>query len=348
MPDRTLGASTCLWADLPGGAGGAVQARVTDPAGQVRAVLSAAVLNADGRVGVTVSGDDLDAAGLWTVTWEEPGTNRLLHQDTFAVGPERGGLSRWELRLAVAARQGVVVEGTLATAMPGYLTDAELLGGAANYRGRWVMLAPEAGPALAGVVRRVTDFNGSALVLSRPFPEQVPVGTRYALFAIDPRELDRAVTIACRELAGKVRLPLLSPATLAREGDRLVCRVPAGFELLDSVYGPDGVEIPGDAWYPIPGRRLVVDAPERQAGDRLLLAGVRPLSPPVWEDSRVVGDATALIARAALEILATRAGGAGVDVKEHLRRQLVAGQEYEAALKRAVTRLAPGSVPVLD
>lgn len=352
MPDRVTGAAALVYVDAPRFSG-AVTATIIDATGATALNAASATKVGTARYPVTIPASAMTRQGVWVGTWT-PASGEPIRQE-FTVGPRQPGLTRWELRLQIAGRLGGVIESTIDTSQPGVVIDPSLLGSPASYRGWWLLLHPEAGTALAGLARRVVDFAGSAMTLSSPFPLEPAAGTRYALMKLDPREVDRAVVEAAKEMSGASRIPLavsgLALVAGSVEGTKALT-LPQGFLGVTSLYTAKGEEVPYDWWTTRPGRQLVLTqdggSADLETGDLVTVAGIRALYAPVWEDSVIEIEPTALKARAAVELLAARAGGAGVDAHEHLRRQLMAQQEYEGARRYAAGRMPAGIRPVID
>lgn len=351
MPDRLAGVAADIYLDAPS-LSGAVTVTVTDPAGT--AVVNAAAATAVGDAGrwrYALTAAQLTKHGLWTAVWSD-GSRSLTR--TFTVGgATTAGLSLWALRLQVAARESVVWEGEIGAAESGVIVDHELVGAAQNYRGRWVVLHPDGGTANAGSPRRIRDFSGGVLALARPFPAAPAVGDRYAMFTVAPREIDRALAVALSEISSRARIPLtVSGLTLVtgQVTETLEATIPAGFTGIDMLLTAKGEEYPYDYWTTGPARKLIITTKVGSiaAGDTVQVTGIRRLYLPQYDDSTSELEPTPVVARAAMELMASRAGGGGTDVNEHLRRQMMAEQEWQQSLRHAAGRVPGGLRPVME
>lgn len=344
MPDRFEGAGSVLYTTVPGNTAPDT-VLVTDPSGAA----SSQIPTAMGDRRFSCPAGALARHGVWTAEWKNGAT--VLVRQAFTVGPRSSGLTKWDLRLAVASREGGCQESYVTDSRPGVIVDGDLVAAPGSYRGAWVVVHPEVGEELAGVARVVKDFSGSALVLSRPFPAVLPSGCRYAMFTTDPREIDRGLRVAVRELAQRARIGVIIKdlaLTEDAETGELTVTAPVGLTHTHTVYDAAGLELREAQWAMRPGRRVVIQAGVVKVDDLVSLAGIRKLYFPQFDDSVVEIEPTSLVARAALELKAARAGGAGVDVKEHLRQQVLLQQEYEANLRHASGRPPAGIRPVID
>src|SRR5690554_578743 len=125
MADRVAGRDALLFADLPAMTD-PVQVVVTDPTGAVRHDVSADPVGEESRFATVVPGSALDRHGLWTATWSDGDSQHVV---SFTVGPMAAGLSGWDLRLLVASREHLAIEGVVSDYTGGALVDDTLLGG---------------------------------------------------------------------------------------------------------------------------------------------------------------------------------------------------------------------------
>jgi len=363
MPDRVLQSNeVAFYADLPG-ATGSVTATLTNPAGTVIAsgIPAGAVSGSDDRYQVNYFGSALTMHGVWKITWTDA-TYGAREPIPFTVGPA-GGINLWTLRLMVAAREDEVIEGEITDLSGTTVTDLELLN-PASYKGRWFMVAPRSNP-ITGLnhwakAKRVRDFSGSALILSSPYAGTEPVsGDRYALLKVDPKEIDRALKIAFDEMKTRARVPItqagLALAATATDNYWQVT-LPAELTRVDTVWLTsvadddeyNGKRLFDRVWRLEPGRKLII-GPDSvlAAGDTITISGTRDLSFPLDEISTLDIEPTALVSRAAIELMATRSSGAALDQKEHLRRFVMAQQEFEQAVGTSAGRVPNGSRAVI-
>jgi len=350
MADRVIGVSGIIYADLPGYVA-PVTVTVTNPLGTAVATAAATTDQGAFRFSYPLTPT---MAGLWTAAWTGAAGTTTRY---FTVGDiTAAGLTRWDLLMALARREHEVVEGYISGYQPGVLVDTALRGGAGSYLGRYAVLHPDAGVALAGRYRRVTSFNGSSLNLDRPFSTDPSAETRYALINVPPLELEAAVKKVFDDMSERGRIPLRIsgiPLVTTTYTRRLELTLPAGFTRVDTLWVDncvarstvEGMELAQSMWEPRPGRKVVVaiDGLSLAAGDTLIARGNRQMRVPAFWDSEIDVEASPLIAGAAKELLATRAGGPAVDVEEHLRRMLVAQQEFEATVRHSAGRPEAGS-----
>jgi hypothetical protein len=357
MPDLLAGRAGTLYIDAPK-LTAPVTVTVVNPLGTTVVDGGSTTNHGDGRYSAALSAANLSVHGVYTATWT--GTGGVTKEQTFTVGPAAASAHRlWDLRLRVAAREGLAIESAITDYDAGTISDHELAGGPGNYLNRWLMLHPDAGEALAGKVRRVAEFSGSALVLSSPFSTSPAPGDRYALFMVDPREIDAALRVAFREMAQRARVPITLSGLTLEEGvtvahvKHVQVQLPQWITHVDTIWNEAGEMVPSSTWRLAPGRLLVMrdqltnDFGSLTVGKTITIRGIRELHYPQMESSTIEIEPTALIARASVEVLASRAGGPGVDLREHLRRQLLATQEWEANVASAAGRMPSGARAVI-
>ena len=336
MADRSLNQPALVYADLPGGDSDQINVTVTDPYG-VAVSQGAATSVGDDRYQYLTP--ILTLSGIYTLAWIYTNSGRII-QHTFSVGQQPvSGITKFMLRAQIAGRVAGVEHGEITAADPGTIADASLIGGADEYRDWWVMLGPES--VDAGRIKRVTGYNGSAIELSDEFIEIPLRGDEYMLFEINPREIDRAMEIAINELSEQARIITRIQNILLDTNDDAI--VPRGITHITEIWANGTKLLPAD-YTLYSGRRIhfatTPDAP-------VDLIGLREAVFPRYEDSIVEVDAASVIARGANFLHANRAGGAAIDVEEHLRRQLAAADDFERAKRIAVGRIPPGTRVVL-
>jgi hypothetical protein len=335
--DRELGRVATLTADLPGGDDTIIALTITDPFGTVLVnAVTVAGIGADRYVYTTV--DPLTVAGIYQADWEYL-TGRVITQ-LFTVGRQAiAGISKYMLRIQIASRVSDVMRGEVSSSDISSISDDSIIAGPERYNYWWFLLNPEHDDA--GRRFRVTNYNGTALELSRHFITIPDVGESYALFRLDPREIDEAMAIAVNELAQQVRTEVrLEDITI----DDDLTTLPRGITHVSEIWA-DGVKLkPGD-WLMRSGRRVGFTTTPAEPVD---LIGQREAGFPVWEDSIVETDPFTTVARASMLLHANRAGGAAIDPDEHLRRQLAAADDFERGRRTSVGRILPGSRAVLE
>lgn len=353
MADRVASADASLYIDAPKLTTPAT-VTIADPLGVTLVTAAAATDLTDSRLGYTLLAANTAKQGTYRAVWT--GANAVTAAQDFTVGAaDAPGLTYWDLRLMVAAREGLAIEGAITDYEAGVVIDADMVGGAKNYLNRWLVVHPAAGTALAMQARRIKDWNGSGLTLSRPFGTAPVAGDRYAIFLVDPREIDKALRVAFRELADRARVPVIMPGVVLLDGGTVGAQqyvaitLPADFTHIHSVWNRNSALLRQETWELTPGRKLYFrrDGDTLIAGSVITIQGIRRLRFPQFGDSTIEVEPSALVARAAMEVLATRAGGAGTDTKEHLRRSAMAQQEYADTLRFSSGRMPPGSKPVI-
>ncbi len=356
MADRVLNRAGTIYADLPGYTTPTVT--VTDPKGTAVVTAASATTQGSSRWSYALTANQLTIAGLWTAVWTSGGNSKTQY---FTVGyATAAGLTRWDLVLALASREHEVIEGSMSAYQPAAVVDTSLRGGAGSYLGRYVILHPDNGINLAGRFRRITAFNGSALTLASPFHADPAVDARYAIINADPLEVERALRRVFDDLSEASRIPMrVSGLTLAATNytKRLEITLPAGLTRVDTIWVDNcasrntvnGMELTQNSWEPVVGRkvRVTIDQQSLDVADTLVVRGTRQMRIPAFWDSEIDVESAPLVAGAAKELLAMRSGGPAVDVEEHLRRMLVAQQEFETSKRHSAGRPMPGSREVI-
>lgn len=339
MADRELSRDALVLADLHGfEASGPVFLTVLDPYGVVVVDNELTTPLGASRFEYVIEGDLMDTPGVWTNRWTD--TNRTIVQ-TFTVGRQPlAGVTKHDLRLAVADRVSEVHYGFATSEETQSITDTTLLGGANEYDYFWVIPNPYG--ADAGRYLRVTGFNGSALELSAPFLQPIQPGESYSLTKVNPREIDRAIKMAIAELSPLARIEMFY-GEVPVVADHLV--LPAGLTHVSTIHTTAG-PLTAMSWAPRSGRRIGFTTTPSEA--TYGVSGLRDATYPEWEDSVIETDEATTVARAALNLHANRAAGQALDQEEHLRRQLAAQEEYERTKRNSVGRIPAGSRPVLE
>jgi hypothetical protein len=290
----------------------------------------------------------VDMSGVWQVVWQVDDTP--METQTFTVGPPTlAGMTAFEARVQAVRRvEGDSVIGRVTDVSGETFIDETLLGGKGNYVGWWVLINEKA----STLPRRVRSFSGSGMVVAPAFSVPPPPGTRYLLSPISPDEVDIAMRTAVSEVSDiariEVHVPNIPLTTLSTESR--VIQVPRGITHVHSV-SVGGLSIPLQGWNMQRGRQLnILGGASAESGTQPFAAiiGIRPAGFSVWEDSILDFDSGTIIARVASLLHASRAGGQGADIDEHLRRQLAAMDEYQNLRSRAVGRPYPGSRLVID
>lgn len=338
-----IGNDLTVVADLPGS--GSVTVTVKDSLGEAVSGLSAASLGGN-RFAVTVPASRVTVPGVWEVTFTRGGIQRVI--PTFVGNPSPVPmLSLYDLLAQVASQHAPVIEGEISEVSPDgtVLVDTALPGGTDTWVQQSVVIHPDDDIANGLVSRVVASSSGGELTLVSPFPSPVAPGTRYLLLGLSPSEVLRAIRSAVVEYANLARVRLDAPGVPvstspgSREG---IAVIPAGFTHIYEVH-TDGGLVPGNAWSPAPGRKLLVPAELTE----VLLRGFGPLTPPVQPHSRLPVEPLSLVSLASVFLHAARSRGPGIDVEEHLRRLMVALQVADGSLHRLVGRVPHGAVAVL-
>lgn len=346
MPDRLVNLPARLLADIPGLTDEAVTVDVRDGA-DVHVSAGDAINLFTGRYQFDLDADMVVRQGQWVATWtcEAPATT---YTQAFTVGPRPSApISRFELRLLVGEAVGTAYDSTITDSDGEEIADDTIIGGPDNYRGWWVALDS---PSIdAGRFRRVTDYNGSSMTLSSPLGG-VPVSqTRYALFDMDPRRIDKAIDVAISDLSAIGRVGVRYSDIAVADN---VLNVPVGITWVTGLWGEDvegeEAEIPIANWEMLPGRRLRLATPAFDDTEAVTLTGIRPLSALVWDDSYLDIEPGPIVARARQHLHSTKAAGQGVDIDEHMRRQLAAENEYKDARRWVGGRARSGAMQVID
>jgi hypothetical protein len=334
MADRQLLAATTIYADFAGLVEGeAVTVSLLDPLG-TPAVLFDTVAQArgEGRYTFDVPALTFSMSGIWTAIWTAVSGASIVQEFSVGVQP-LAGLTKWDMRIQLARRVESVVMGRVSYAVVNSISDNLLAGGADEYQFWYLMLPSQPD---AGRVFRVTSWNGSALELSDNFIEIPKRGQQYALFNIDPLELDQAMNAAIAEIAPMTRIeeqigPM--PAVLGEVA------LPKGINYVSEVFSDTtDAEVSRSTWDLRTRRRLVVPTTNLAVHVR----GLRDAVMPTWEDSIVETAVSTTIARAAITLHSSRASGPALDMEEHLRRQVAAQDDYERSLRRTAGRMPAG------
>jgi hypothetical protein len=343
MADRELNRDATLYVDFPYRDGMTVTLTLTNPVGAD--VLSLAATDDLGRGRFAYTHANITPAGVWLARWIAD-NGKIIEQE-FTVG-ERGGKTKYELFESVANRVGHTHLGVVSTADEDTVTDDTLVAGSGNYIAQWLTFGPEQ-PELMGRAYRVRQFNGSALVVTPPFPVLPEEGTRFILTNVQPREIENAVISAFEEVKDVARIEVLTTGILFEpEGTSTYVTVPRGMSHVNSInfelteYGPA-------TWAMSPNRRIafLTTIPTTTIA-RSYITGIRQARPPVWMDSWLDFDPATMEAATAAALHFARAAGQGVDREDHLRRALSAEEQYQAKRRLNVGRLPPGLRAVLE
>lgn len=346
MPDRVLNKPATIIADLPSLTDEALTITVTDSIGTTVVPADPATPLGDGRYAYTVDAGAVTRAGIWnarfTQTDVETGAATVIASIDFSVGRQVAvPTTKYQLRYLVARRVAEAVNGSIDTADEESIADPTLVGGAKNFRGWWLMLHPD--HPEAGIPRRVTDYNGSALIISPPFSSVPPTRTRYYLSRVSPYELDEAIAVALAEISRTARIETQIAGIPAFDG---IFTVPNGIHHITSLWVEDA-EVAFAASEMLPNRRVRLGAAYDTTA-AVTLVGLRGQTPLNWEDSTLDIEPSVVVAKAVVQLHAGRVAGAGVDVEEHLRRQITAQNEFDALIKRVSGRLVSGSKAVIE
>lgn len=341
MPDRVLNRPATLTADIPGLTDEAVTVEVRDGA-DVQVSDGTATNLFNGRYSFDLDATLILRQGVWVATWtcDSPATT---YTQSFTVGRlPTAPVSKYELRLLIGEASGTAHDSAITDSDGEEIADDTLIGGPDNYRGWWVALAP---PSIdAGRYRRVVDYNGSSMILSSPLGAVPVSGTRYGLFDDDPRRIDKAIDVAISDLSaiGRVEVQLADIAV----ADNIIS-VPTGVTWVTGIW-EDDVEIPLADWEMLPGRRIQLADGTYDDTESVTLTGIRALSALVWDDSLLDIEPGPVIARARQHIHSGKAAGQGIDIDEHMRRQLAAENEYQAARRWVGGRARSGAKQVIE
>lgn len=339
MADLELGRRETVYVDAPDSLVEII--RVTDPHGNV--VDEDVVTNlGQGRFQYTLPSSLLSTEGVWRLDWLTVGLNLVRSQRVTVGRRPLSAINKSQLRSQVARRVDLVHVGTVYAVQGDAIVDTTLLGGPRNYVGWWMVIND--GP-MRGMIRRVVAYNGSAMKLSSTFPQDITEGTTYTLMIVDPREVEEAINTAFADFMRISRAEVTIDNMVVVDG---VVQIPDYITHVSGVY--DGTsQLDKQRWNMLPGRQLSITS--QNSNDQLssvTLNGMRNIAAPIWEFSTIDVEPQALIARAAFTLHANRAAGPGVDIKEHLRRQLAALNEQEQTMRRATARLSGSSVRVLE
>lgn len=341
MPDRIVGSPATLFADLSGLSGEDVTVEVRDGA-DVHVHAGTATHLFGSRYRFDLTSDMVIRQGQWTATWLCVDPQRT-HTQTFTVGRKPPApITKFDLRMLVGEAVGEVYDSTVTVSDGEEIADDTLIGGPDNYRGWWVAL--DATSDDAGLFKRVTNYNGSTMILSSPFGSESINGTRYALLDLDPRKIDKAIDVAIADLSeiGRVEMQLTDIAVADN-----ILSVPTGMTWVTGLWNGD-TEIPLADWSMLPGRRIKLADGTYDDTESVTVIGIRSLSSLVWDDSYIDIEPGPIVARARQHLHSTMAAGAGVDIDEHMRRQLAAENEYQAARRWVGGRARSGAKQVIE
>lgn len=350
MADVEIGRDARIYADIPGLTDDdAVAIEITDPHGESIVAGEFADTVGDGRVAYTWLAENNEVEGAYTLNWIGAGGDFSIRQKAYAGQYNPTGVTKSRLRRLVAQRVVPVHHGTIFDPYVDRLVDPTLVGSQSHYVNWWLVI--EGDNDLSGMVRRVAAFEGNGLVLSHPLPEEPDRGTEYTLYAINPREVDDAIAAAFSDFGEISRVPMMVTGCVL--DDELQTPVPDGFTHLTDVYREEVDDdeetlVSRSNWSPYPGKLIQIsEDADLDEGDTVTVAGTRNAAAPIWEFSTTDIEVQALVARAAYNLHAARAGGPGVDTREHLRRQIAAFNEQEATMKRAAGRKSSRSRQVI-
>lgn len=335
--DRELGQVATFVADLPGGDLTTIELSLTDPFGAV--LVDAEVVAGIGTDRyVYTTADPLTLTGVYQLDWQY-GTGRTVQQ-LFTVGRQPiAGLTKYAIRIQVGNRVAKVIRGEVSSADLNTIADDSIIAAPERYNYWWMMMNPLHDDA--GRRFRVRSYNGTSMEFSRHFLSVPESGEEYALFEIDPREIDEAINMAVNELSQQVRTEVrLENITITDD----LTTLPRGIVTVAEVWA-DGVKLKPNEWIMRAGRQIGFPTTPAQPVD---IIGQREAGIPVWEDSVLETDPFTTVARAAFLLHANRAGGTAIDIEEHLRRQLAAADDFERGRRTAVGRIMPGSRAVLE
>jgi hypothetical protein len=341
LADLEPGRTETVYIDAPGNLVEII--RITDPHGTV--VDEDVVTNlGQGRFEYTIPSSLLTTEGVWKLDWLTVGLNLVKSQRITVGRRPLSAISKSQLRSQVARRVDMVHVGTVYAVQGDAIVDTTLLGGATNYVGWWVVI--NEGP-LRGMARRVVQYNASAMKLSSTFPVDIAEGTSYTLMRLDPREVDEAINTAFADFMRISRTEVTIDGVPIVNG---VVQVPEYVTHVSGIFNGSTM-IGKQHWSMLPGRRIEISENYLNTNSgvsSVSINGMRNIAAPVWEFSTIDVEPQALIARAAFTLHANRAAGPGVDIKEHLRRQLAALNEQEQTMRRATARLSGSSVRVIE
>jgi hypothetical protein len=338
MPDRVTGDDLKLRVNT-GSTTGPVTVTVTDAIGDTVGTADGTLVGS-GYWDAVVENPSSRIEGLWTATWNTP--QGEIEQE-FTVGAP-GYLDKHTIRARVFSRIHNTHYGQVKFHSGDKVVDSFLYGGQGDYVGWWFI--PDGTSIAAGIPRRVKAYNGDGLTLDQTYPFTLPAGTRYHLvYGVSPFELDDAMAEVMASLRRR-EYPTLHADGLSLAEHSIVKRVgyvdvPAGWDFVSAVYvtDPETHEEAREAseWDVIPGRRVEIKRVHSDASVRIL--GARYPRPAVFEDSVLDINPAMVIPGTAHRLHTSRSRGASTDPDEHIRRAVMAYQEFEDTLRRFRARI---------
>lgn len=331
MADRILNEASTVWMDVPG-ATATGDYTLTDPIGDVSS-LGTGISPSEGRYSVSLPAQTIP--GLYLLTLTVSGTS---YQRRFTVGTRNAaGRTRYDIRADAAHRLGMVHIGLVDDADTESVSDVSLYGGASEYVSWWIVFGPDS--ANPGRSRMISDYNGATLQWADALPTSPVAGDQFTLFQAQPAEIDRALEVAVRDMAELSRIPVTLELAVASDA----VTVPQLVTHIHQLYEDDTL-LTNSAWDTLPGRRVYYETDELT----LTVRGSRESWPPQWDDSLLDLPPAPIIARVAMQLHFNRARGNSSDLDEHLRRGMVAQDEWEQARRIVSGRIPSGSRLVLD
>lgn len=343
MPDRSQGAMTAIL-DEP-----ALEpqfAALIDPLGRQVTNSPVLALSPDRYQVTFVTQTTPRLDGDWRVDWDS-GDRQII-----GVGPG-DDLTRYEIFSAALGEAGGIYFGRVDAASGQTLVDQRLLGGAHDFGGYYLLLAP---PSLAaGRAFLVDEFNGSTLALVDPVDDLIQPGDRYILTEVNPREAQALLREAYAMIGPIARVRVMAEALLTNETPswsaaqpELTVTIPAGWSHVTNVWlhtndgTHDRVQLLSDrSWRIIQGGLLGI--PNNVYLQDVRLEGLRPGHEPRWADSRSDISGPAVAAYVSARLLANRSRGQLTDPDEATRRQQLTGQRMMGLLNWGTGRVPNGA-----
>lgn len=315
-----------------------VTVTVTDPVGQeILSHITTTQLKPH-RYRAVISASLVQLPGIYRVVWE---WGAVRWEQLLLVGSP-GGLAvpLWELLLGVAGHLEPVRECRSAGGDTSTVQVPALAAPAGAYRGKYLWIHPEddAVNGIPGSYRIADSQEDGTLILSQPLAQPVPAGSRVMVFTLPEEEIRRCLGLAWAEYGRLVRMPCTFTVTLTQEAATL----PRGLTHVSAVF-QGRQRLADTAWGLAPQRTLTVPG----VTGEVTVSGLLQEALPQLMTGMLDAEAAALLAHAGVYLHSARAGGAAMDVEEHLRRMVTLGQLAEASVPRLASRVPHGAREVI-